>query len=100
MHPGDWDRALGAYQEAAEADPTPDATAAVAQAQRSISDREQAKQRAYSSAMGEARSAIQAGNWAKATDAFTRAAATKDTTEARNGIATSRRKMASAQPSR
>jgi len=91
---GNWDRALDAYQQAFEIEPTPEARAAVAGAQKTLADRRQAQQRAYASAMAEAKSAIQAGNWAKALDAFTRAAALDDTREAANGIATARKKLA------
>ncbi|MFI5380428.1 MAG: hypothetical protein ACHRHE_14110 [Tepidisphaerales bacterium] len=90
----DWGRALDAYQEAMEIEPTPEARAAVAGAKQAIADRQEARQRAYAGAMREARLAIEAGDWGKALDAFTRAAAIKDTREAAGGIATARKKIA------
>jgi tetratricopeptide (TPR) repeat protein len=90
----DWDKALEAYQQALQIEPTADARAAVAGAQKAINDRQQARRRAYTDAMNEAKTAIQAGNWSKALDAYTRAAAMDNTREAAAGIATAKNKLA------
>jgi tetratricopeptide (TPR) repeat protein len=90
----DWDKALDAYQQALQIEPTSDAMAAVNGAKKALADRQQARQRAYAAAMGEAKSAIQAGNWTQALDAYTRAAAMDNTREATSGIATARNKIA------
>ena len=94
---GDWVRALDAYQQAVEIDPTDDAKAGVALTQRKIAEQQQAVKRAYAEAMAEAKAAIQAGGWQKALDAFTRAAAVENTPETAGGIATARRKLSESQ---
>jgi len=94
---GDWARAVDAYQQAVEIDPTDDAKAGVALARRKIAEQQQTVKRAYAEAMAEAKAAIQAGAWQKALDAFTRAAAIDNTREAASGIATARRKLAEIQ---
>jgi tetratricopeptide (TPR) repeat protein len=93
----DWDQALDAYKYALSIEQTDQARTAVARTQRIINEARQAKDRDYAAAMAQARSAIEGGNWQKALDAFTRAAAIKDTREAANGIANARTKLAEAQ---
>ena len=90
----DWDKAIAAYKQAVEIDPTPAARAALARAERQIADQREGSHRTYLKWMGEAKAAIQSGDWTKALDAFTRAAAIEDSREATNGIATARQKLA------
>jgi tetratricopeptide (TPR) repeat protein len=93
---GDWDKALAAFTRAAAIDNTREAAAGIASAHKRLADM-QAAAGAYDAAFADAKAAAAAGGWQKALDAYTRAAAARNTPDAQAGIALARKQLADAQ---
>ncbi len=92
---GNWAQALAAFTRAAAIENTREAAAGIAAARRKLADM-QAETAVYDAALAEAKTAAAAGDWQKALDAYTRAAAIDSTPQAQTGIANAKKKLADA----
>ncbi|MCY2932439.1 MAG: hypothetical protein NTV86_23680, partial [Planctomycetota bacterium] len=93
---GNWGKALEAFTLAGGIENTHEAMTGMATARAKLAE-QQSNRRRYEAAMSQGAAAAQAGDWAKALDAYTRAWQVENTREAGAGVATAKAKLAEAQ---
>ncbi|MDD4891728.1 MAG: CsgG/HfaB family protein, partial [Phycisphaerae bacterium] len=95
MQAGQWQRAIDAYLKAGQIDNTPEVKSGLAAARDKLANAAdaQSRQKNYDDAMRDADAFAKAGQWAKALDAYTRAARINNTREAQAGITLAKQKL-------